>query len=245
MGDTFQISNVITGGDQDDIFEITEQSLEPRLNRIRSQMPFNIYASALTINDGFDYISAPLKVKDDAKPLTFIESYELECTEELAKYINLNTAEGRGDGFTDTLYPNTGDPKNNNLLHIQDMNLDWRNESYSISLKEVPIRNYKNNDSIKNGGFSKTILANCPVPFSNAQSYSTKSKQMITATYQPNYQVINNLYNQAMTTNHFSIEIRKLSSDRPASEIKKSIINFTIQPPDDYSGNINSVDLLK
>jgi len=245
VGDTFQISNVVTGGLQDDIFEITAQSLEPRLTRIRSQMPFNIYTSALTLNDGFDYISAPLKVKDDATPLTFLESYELECTEELARYINLNTNEDRNDGVTDILYPNTGDAKNNNLLHIEDMNLDWRNESYSISLKEVPIRNYKNNDRKQNGGFAKTILANCPVPFSDSQSYSTKSKQMITATYKPNYQIINNLYNQAMTTNHFSIEIRKLASDRPATEIKKSIVNFTIQPPDDYSGNINSVDLLK
>ena len=245
VGDTFQISSVITGGDQDDIFEITAQSLEPRLTRIRSQMPFNIYASALTQFDGFDYISAPLKVKDDAKPLTFLESYELECTEELARYINLNTSDDRNEGLTDILYPNTGDPRNNNLLHIEDMNLDWRNESYSISLKELPIKNFKNNDQKKNGGFSKTILANCPVPFSDAQSYSTKSKQMITATYKPNYQIINNLYNQAMTTNHFSIEIRKLASDRPATEIKKSIVNFTIMPPDDYNGNINSVDLLK
>jgi len=48
-----------------------------------------------------------------------------------------------------------------------------------------------------------------------------------------------------MTTNHFSVEIRKMSSDRPANEIKKSVVNFTIMPPDDYTGNINSVDLLK
>ena len=134
---------------------------------------------------------------------------------------------------------------NPNMLHLEGMNLDWRNESYSIALKELPIKNYKNTEKKSQGGFSKTILANLPVPFSDAQSYATKTKQMITATYKPNYQIVSNLYNQAFTTNHFSVEIRKLATDKPANEIQKSIINFTIMPPDDYTGNINSVDLLK
>ena len=121
------------------------------------------------------------------------------------------------------------------------MTLDWRNESYSVSIKELPIKNYKNNEKLRNGGFSKPILANCPVPFSDAQSYQTKSKQMITAVYKPNYQVISNLYNQQMTTNTFSVDINKLQSEKPANEIKKSIVNFTILPPDDYKGNINSI----
>ena len=134
---------------------------------------------------------------------------------------------------------------NSNLLHVENMSLDWRNESYSILLKELPIRNYKNNENKKLGGFPQSILANCPVPFSDSQSYQSKSKQMVSSTYKPNYQIINNLYNQAMTTNHFSVEIRKLQSDRPASEIKRSVINFTILPPDDYKGDITSVDSLK
>lgn len=246
VGDTFQIPNDAGngGGTQDDIFEITEQSLEPRANRIKSQMPFNVIMTALTQGDGFGYVHGPFKTKDDTKPLTYIESYEIECSEELARYININTETNRSDGLTKVLYPNTGDASNSNLVHVEGMALDWRNESYSISLKELPIKNYKNNDKQKSGGYSKTILANCPVPFSDSQSYSTKSKQMITATYKPNYQIINNLYNQTLTTNHFSVEIRKLSSDKPANEILKSVINFTIMPPDDYSGNVNSVNII-
>ncbi len=243
--DYFNIPNTDgVGGTADTQFHIDQLSAEPRANRVNSQMPFNIIMSALTQSDGFNSIQGPLYDKDNTKPLTFIQSYELECSEELARYINLNTNSDRTQGYTQRLYPNTGDAMNRNVIHLEGMNLDWRNESYSISLKELPIRNYKNNEKKANGGFAKTILANCPVPFSDAQSYSTKSKQMITATYKPNYQVLNNLYNQSLTTNHFSIEIRKLASDKPANEIKKSVINFTIMPPDDYKGNINSVDLI-
>lgn len=245
INDNFTIPNTDgIGGTSDTKFNIIQQQAEPRANRVNSQMPFNIIMSALTKNDGFQSIQGPLYVKSNTIPLSLLQSYELECSEELARYINLNTTEDRQQGYSQRLYPNTGDAMNRNVIHLEGMNLDWRNESYSISLKELPIRNYKNNEKKQNGGFAKTILANCPVPFSDAQSYSTKSKQMITATYKPNYQVMNNLYNQSLTTNHFSVEIRKLASDKPANEIKKSVINFTIMPPDDYKGNINSADQL-
>lgn len=213
-------------------------------NRINSQIPFNVIVSAITENDGFQTITAPFFTKHDTKPLSMVYKYEIEGDEEISRYLNLHTQDDRIQGHSDFLHPNTGDAMNPNLIHLEGMNLDWRNESYSISLKELPIKNYKNNEKRSQGGFSKTILANCPVPFSDAQSYATKSKQMITATYKPNYQIISNLYNQASTTNHFSVEIRKLASDKPANEIKKSVINFTIMPPDDYKGNINSVDLI-
>jgi hypothetical protein len=223
-----------------------------KTRKINSQMPLSVIVAASAQNHGWETIEGPFYVKgaNDVKPGIF--KYKLNATEELARYINIPTSEDElndqeQDGSSSTrteLYPNTASPRDDQVLHITNMNLDWRNTSYSIFLKELPIKNYKNNDEQKSGGYAKSILANIPVPFSDAQTYQTGSKSMISATYKPNYQVISNLYNQALATNRLSVEIRKLTNDRPATEIEKSIINLTIMPPDDYKGNINSIDLL-
>ena len=233
IGDVVTIDNALMGGNNDATITINSGLIfDGLVNRINSQMPFNVIVSSLKQNGGFLSITMPSYTKNDNKPLSFLVKYELEATEELSRYLGFNTEADRLDGYSDELFPNTGDAMNRNLIHLEGMTLDWRNESYSVSIKELPIKNYKNNDKLRNGGFSKPILANCPVPFSDSQSYSTKSKQMVTATYKPNYQVVSNLYNQQMTTNKFSVDINKLQSEKPALEIKKSIINFTILPPD-------------
>lgn len=242
VGDVLTIGSARIGGNADATLTIGGAVSNAGLvNRINAQMPFNVITSALTQNDGFSHIDMPSYTKSDTKPLAFLVKYEMEATDELSRYLGFTTSLDRSEGLSTDLFPNTGDAMNRNLIHLEGMTLDWRNESYSVSIKELPIKNYKNNEFLRNGGFSKPILANCPVPFSDAQSYQTKSKQMITATYKPNYQVINNLYNQAFTTNKFSVDINKLNSEKPANEIKKSVVNFTILPPDDYKGNLNSI----
>ena len=313
--------------------DYTTGGKEKQANKIKSQMPFNIIAGALKVNDGWESITAPYITKESNKPLTFgtfvvgaadkvdgdfsniattnattttasgltvnysvvaskivensivlntdgvssgyfvgdvitissagtqntvftiattnqkplpacILKYQLEGSSEISRYLGLHTKLDISKGAVQFLHPNTGDAMNPNILHLTGMNLDWRNESYSIMINELPIKNYKNTDKMRNGGYSKSILANCPVPFSDSQTYQTKSKQMVTSTYKPNYQIINNLYNQQLTTNSFTIEIRKLSSDKPATEIIKSVINFTIVPPDSFKGNLNSISSL-
>lgn len=242
LGDVLNIPVNEIGGNADGTLTVGGTiNTEGVVNRINAQLPFNVITSALTQNDGFSHIDMPSYTKSDTKPLAFLVKYEMEASEELSRYLGFNTSVDRAEGLSQELFPNTGDAMNRNLIHLEGMTLDWRNESYSVSIKELPIKNYKNNEFLRNGGFSKPILANCPVPFSDAQSYQTKSKQMITATYKPNYQVLNNLYNQAFTTNTFSVDINKLNSEKPAQEIKKSVINFTILPPDDYKGNLNSI----
>ena len=242
IGDVLILDNTAMGGNANATFTINSNlDFSGLVNRINSQMPLCMITSALKLDGGFSTITAPSYTKNNAKPLSLLVKYDIEATEELARYLSFNTATDKTEGYSDDLFPNTGDAMNRNLIHLEGMTLDWRNESYSVSIKELPIKNYKNNEKLRNGGFSKPILANCPVPFSDAQSYQTKSKQMITAVYKPNYQVISNLYNQQMTTNTFSVDINKLQSEKPANEIKKSIINFTILPPDNYTGNINSI----
>ncbi len=241
IGDLLQIptTNGI-GGTENTWIEVKSQTGDLRTNKYNSQTPFNVIVGASIADGGFTEISYPSYTENNTKPPTHIQSYNMTATEELSRYLELvNTDDPIEE--RQHLYPNTGDAMNPNIVHLESMNIDWRNESYSIYINGLPIKNYKNNDKTRNGGFAKSILANIPVPFSDSQSYSTQTKQMITSTYKPNYQVVNNLYNNDMTTNHFEVEIKKLATDLPAKEIKKSVINFTIMPPADYKGNLNSI----
>ena len=245
IGDTitFPGANQGLGGTTDATIVITSNGEAGRKHKYDSQMPLCVQASALAINSGFRTIRIANYTQDYAKPITALLKYEIEATEELANYINSSTAKDRlePDFISKDLFPNTGDAMNPNIIHLENMNLDWRNESYSIYINELPIKSFKNNNKQRSGGYGKTVLANCPVPFSDGQTYKASEKQLITSVYKPNYQVINNLYNQTLATNHFKVEIRKLASDKPANEILKSIVNFTIVPPSDYKGNLNSI----
>lgn len=251
-GTQYEVADEITfpahGGTADTVGTITYLGNASRFNKIKSQYPFNVICGATKQNDGWESIQIPSipeqTPNSPKKPVGLLYKYEISATEELARYLNIHTAEDRTQGFQRVLFPNTSDAMNPNIIHLDGINLDWRNESYSVYLKELPIKNYKNNDKINNGGFSKNILANLPVPFSDGQAFQTKTKAMITAVYKPNYQIISNLYNQETTVNKFSCEIRKLRTDRPATEIQRSVINFTIVPPDDYKGNLNSASNL-
>tara|TARA_R110002153_G_scaffold274315_1_gene448462 strand:- start:1890 stop:4256 length:2367 start_codon:yes stop_codon:yes gene_type:complete len=241
IGDLIQIpNNQGIGGTENTWIEVKSQEGDIRPNKYNSQTPFNVICAASLENGGFSSIDYPSYTEDNAKPQTHIQSYNMTATEELSRYLELvNTDDPIEE--RNHLYPNTGDAMNPNIVHLESMNIDWRNESYSIYINGLPIKNFKNNDKTRNGGFGKAILANIPVPFSDSQSYSTQTKQMITSTYKPNYQIVNNLYNKAISTNHFEVEIKKLTTDLPAKEIKKSVVNFTIMPPADYTGNLNSI----
>jgi hypothetical protein len=220
-----------------------------RLRRIKSQTPFNIMVGADTQNDGFERITLNSlnpdgSMNDATHPSSILKRYRITATEELANYFNIPQST---DPVLDshTLFPNTGDVLNSDLFHAEGINIDWKNESYSIYLKGLPIKNYKNNDKTRSGGFSKAILSNVPVPFQGASTpsgYSLSDKNLITAVYEPNYQTTSNLYNQETTINQIGVEIRHMRNDRPANELKKSNVSFTIVPPDDYKENINSVE---
>ncbi len=222
-----------------------------RLRRIKSQLPFNLMVGADTQNDGFERITFntlnPQGVMADTSlPSSILKRYRITGTEEIANYFNIPQST---DAVlpSHTLFPNTGDVLNSDLFHAEGINIDWKNESYSIYLKGLPIKNYKNNDKSRSGGFSKAILSNVPVPFQGASTpsgYSLSDKNLITAVYEPNYQTTSNLYNQQTTINQIGVEIRHMRNDRPANELKKSNVSFTIVPPDDYKENINSVNNL-
>jgi len=258
VGDTITIpNNQGVGGTADTTLKIKQNdgsSLarpaegSTRRNKVNSQNPFNICLSALHQDDGWLSVSAPSYTKDDTQPTTYLHTYELSGTGEIAKEINIPTESERTQGTTQDLrllYPNSTDSSNENVLHLTDFSLDWRNESYSILIEELPLNNYKNNEFVRNGGHSKNIIANIPAPFQSGAITATNNNQRITNVFQPSFKIVSNLYNQELSTNHFKVDIRKQRNDRPATEIKNSIINFTIEPPEGFKGAMGSIAGIK
>lgn len=218
------------------------------LNRIDSQTPFNVVCSALRQNTGFNFIvySPLLRGGDNAtKPLSFIKQYSILADRDLANQIGVQTiTEFQRKKNRDNLiergalerlyYPNcvSTDPNQAWGVMRTKFDLPWRRTGYSILLKNLPLQNYKNNDAERNGGFSKNILANIPAPFRNTNiEYNSKSRHLITATYEAPFKIDNTMKNQDLSINNFDVEIINSKTDVPATEILNSVINFTIEPP--------------
>ncbi len=218
-------------------------------NRVLSQTPFVPFISALKNGTGFsDVFYSPLTDGGDEanKPKTNILKYSMLATSDLANQIGLQTkvdydrnrlreTQTEENALEQIFYPNgtTTDPYGAWGVKKTKMALLWRRIGYSILLKNLPLQNYKNTEDTRDGGYSKNILSNIPAPFQNAEvEYNSKSKHLVTASYEPNFKVNNNMNNQPFSTNKFEVEIVNNKTDKPATEILNSVINFTIEPPE-------------
>lgn len=218
-------------------------------NRVLSQTPFVPFISALKNGTGFtDVLYSPLSDGGDEtnKPKTNILKYSMIASSDLAHQIGLQTKVDfdrktlRGTATQESaleqlFYPNgtTTDPNGAWGVKKTKMALLWRRIGYSILVKNLPLQNYKNTEDTRDGGYSKNILSNIPAPFQNTEiEYNSKSKHILTSSYEPNFKVNNNMNNQPFSTNKFEIEIVNNKTDKPATEILNSVINFTIEPPE-------------
>ena len=232
-----------------------------KIRKLKTQAyPFFVMCGALTQNDGWGFIEyTQVDDSDDTKPPIRIPRYVIRADSQLANYINLPVIIPDGEPrdltpINRVYFPDSLDFNSANFNFKRNLELDWRSISYSIFINGLPIKSFKNTANIgsnnnsatgKSGGYSKSIIANIPSPFRESVEFSGDIKKLVSAVYEPSYQIINNLYNQALTTNNFDIEIKRMSDDSIATEIDKSIINFTILPPDSYKGNLNTIASLK
>ena len=230
-----------------------------KIKKLRTQAyPFSVYCSSSVAQEGFTLVGYDqINDTDLTKPPIRVERYALRASSALANVLNLppiiDTNVAHIAPIHQIYFPDTRDIQSMFLNFSRDFNFDWKGTSYSIFINGLPLKNFKNTETTdtngssrgKNGGYSKSILANIPAPFRDSILIDETHKQELTAVYEPNYQIMNNLYNQTMITNNFDIEIKNSANDKEASEITRSIINFTILPPDSYKGNLNSVASLK
>ncbi len=227
--------------------ELSAQGLS---NSSSTRYPFTpFYAGMRQDIDGFEFLDFDARQQDVAPDNQNFDiyRYRLSATGDLARILGFSEAgTARTDGtpqfLSRFLYPALLQSKSDfSDYALTNTEKDITNKSYSVYINNIPIRNFKNTTKKQNGGFAKSILGNIPVPFSEYTSGDNPNdggRELITATYKPNFQVFNNLYNNEIKTNNFNVSIRNLDDDKPSTEILNSLINFTIQPPDDYNANL-------
>lgn len=190
---------------------------------INSRIPFNIIASAQTQQEGFTNLQYSKFHKTEgtsANPLSIIMNYKLNYSAELARYVGSNSSPN--------LYPNTCEMKAE-YIHIQNFKLDWLNDSYSILIKNLPIRNFKNTGTESNGGFGKAIIANIPTPFKDTVEQTLDNKKVLTGVYQPSYPVNLELNNPSeFELNNFDVSIVNIRNEEEVKDLIKSNVSFTI-----------------
>ena len=158
---------------------------------------------------------------------SILESYTLTVSSQLASYLSLPSS-----GVTSELYPNVCELMIGNnaptFHYATTLTLDFLNDSYSIIITELPIKNYKNKENQSDGGLTQEIIANIPAPFVDSNLSRTNNNALISAVFQPNFKVITNMKNQLIQTNHLRVKIQRMRDDKPATEIQRAVINFTI-----------------
>lgn len=254
--------NVYDSSDDDYFFDYEFFNInEPTTNfECNSAIPFNILVSANKEGEGFEFIY--YREFDKSKDIgtdvrSFARGYDLLLTplskgvtfnnldwdnindnfeeqSELSKYLNYISSVRLFTNTTSAFLLSDGINWNDEFFWDEDILLDFLNDSYTISIDELPLLSYKNTESTGNGGYSQNILANVPKPFLDsvlARGASDADNKLVSGVYRPNFPSIVKMKNKDLKINKFTVNIRKLETDREASEIVNTIINFTIEEP--------------
>jgi len=112
---------------------------------------------------------------------------------------------------------------------FNNMYADSIDDSYTIYINNLPLKNYKNSRETRRpsetkGGYGKNILANIPLPYQTHYIVGTN----LIGYYEPFNKPITELRNQTFKTNYFNVEIRNAKDDTPARYLRSATINFTI-----------------
>ena len=200
-----------------------------KLSKINASIPFNIIMSAQAKGEGFEFVRATCFNKNDdnattAHPLTLINRYQMTFSDELANYLGTLTTTSLDPNFDETSVP---------LIQRENAEL-VRDTSYSIFMKNLPIKCYRNiqksyvNGNQSSQGFVQPILYDVPTPFADSQIINVGNGDIIVGTYQPSINKVLTLDNNRLVINNLDVEIRDTETNEIASEISGSVINFTI-----------------
>jgi hypothetical protein len=197
-------------------------------NTANSQIPFAPIVSATIQNDGFREINffGVDKSTDTATEVSsLIQQYSMTFSSDLAKALSVSTAGPFNPNYEDEENIRTAPWKG----MVTEADYILNNRSYSIFLNGIPLGNYKNKENQTDGGFKKQILANLPAPFSTGTNIDqTQTLGNRTTVYEPHIPIESYLNNNEIVVNNFKVEIVDMDDERPATELIKSKINFTI-----------------
>ena len=207
-------------------------------NEINSVIPFSIALYADTDDFGwrvcsFRTFTKGIEADFATNPQTIIQKYTLSFSSQLASSLGVSSI---------SLYPNALLDKASPSLHSNpvegvrqvvflrsQLDINWKKDNYSIFI-DLPINAFKNIHNISDGGFKKSILANLPSPFSVGtviENISTDTEEII-STYQPYQLIVNDMKNNPIKVNNIKIRIVDMLDENLATELTRSIINFSI-----------------
>ena len=195
---------------------------------LNSQIPFVMMMSVTNADEGFEEVAftkfQPLGVApSNTEPMTIMRDYQITVSDNLIDALGM-----KGSGIYPNLFPN-GCQDNANPIDLK-LDINWRSKNYSIFIN-LPTNNYKNIADKKDGGFKKSILANIPVPFTSGffETQGGTDNGQVVSTYIPYNPIVSFLNNNEIQTNNLSIKIVDMLDEKPATEVIRSIVNFTIE----------------
>ena len=208
-----------------------------KAQQANSQIPFSPIFSAQIVDEGFENlkvtgfekigVNSPIGAATDASPATLVQTYQLKFSSEIARFVGVNTS----------LEFNPNQPESE-VDKVTKKDADQHtDESYSIFLKNLPIRAYKNSQSkkmsaggnVQAAGYAQPIIADVPTPYSDSKMINTGAGDIVVGTFQPSIQKNLDLNNNKMVLNNIDVEIRDIESNEISEGLSGSVINFTIQ----------------
>tara|TARA_R110002096_G_scaffold424877_1_gene633146 strand:- start:346 stop:2265 length:1920 start_codon:yes stop_codon:yes gene_type:complete len=209
----------------------TDAQKEEQLN---AQQPLSLGFFAQAQNEGIEYCRASCfeKTDDNAdgnNPLSVIRGYTMTFSSELGRYLGQTT--------TFPLNPNMDE---DNADKVEKTNAEQHeNESYSIFLKDLPIKNYKNiqsnpmgaGNNVQSSGYAQPIIYDVPTPYANSHIVNMGAGDIMVGTFQPNIKKELKLDNNRQVLNSIDVEIRDIETNEIAKGVINSVVNFTIQNP--------------
>lgn len=202
---------------------------------LNSQIPFNWLSSVKTtaVDNGFidlEYKEFDKALGSNANPVSLAKKITL----------TLSTNAARAVGLRESLVirPNQFTEANKNAI-IADLNYTWKKNNYSILL-DLPLNNFKNKQApsrtAEGASVSKQVLANIPAAFSTGETTEALQNALgnseVITVYQPYNVIESRLKNNPIEINQMNFRIVDMLSEELAKEIKRSVINFTIEAPE-------------
>jgi hypothetical protein len=217
-------------------------------NNINSQMPFSPFCSLKQVatstltNFGWSSIeyrgfdkdtSAQGSYASDANPQTLCKNIKLTFSENIRK--------GLGIPENVNVRPNIYTTLNPDLLEA-DLDYTYKKRNYSVELN-LPINNYKNQVGLQNtqenSALQKNVIANIPSAFgigaivesSLDTNLLADSSREVISVFQPYNPIVSDMDNPQIETNNIHFRLTDMTDGTLATEISRSIINFTIDEP--------------
>lgn len=210
-----------------------------KAQKANSQIPFNLIMSAQRTQEGFEEIKMDGFDKDmtvpnggaatNGSPITLVQGYQLKISSELARFVGVNQTESYNPNLPET-----------EVAKITKEDADQHtDESYSVFLKNLPIRAYKNiqskamsaGNNVQSAGYAQPIIHDIPTPYSDSKVINSGSGDIVVGTFQPSIIKKLDLDNNKIVLNSLDVEIRDIESNEISEGLSGSVINFTIEKP--------------